>query len=117
MTVRSCTVLVDKLEVFARVGVPQAERAHPQRLLISATLHVSAPTNDEVSDTADYAAVSESIRTLCAHGERKLIETLARDCAQTIFDTQPAVQSLSVTIHKFIIPGAASVAVQLDFCR
>ena len=48
------------LEVFYRVGVPDAERAQPQRLLLTVEMESdfsAAAKSDSIADTIDYFAV------------------------------------------------------------
>ncbi len=45
------------LEVFYRVGVPDAERAQPQRLLLTIEMEAdfsAAAKSDSITDTIDY---------------------------------------------------------------
>ena len=52
------------LEVFYRVGVPDAERAQPQRLLLTVEMEFdfsAAAKTDSIADTIDYFAVSQRL--------------------------------------------------------
>ena len=52
------------LEVFYRVGVPDAERAQPQRLLLTIELEsdfTAAAKSDGIADTIDYYAVTQRL--------------------------------------------------------
>jgi len=101
--------------VFYRVGVPDAERAKPQRLLISveSTRDLSAAAaSDDLSQTIDYDAVT---RRLIKFGEGrswKLIERLAVDIAEMVL-AEFAPGTVSVEVKKFVLPEARYVAVQL----
>jgi dihydroneopterin aldolase len=104
--------LVD-LEVFYRVGVPDAERARPQRLLLTVALEsdfTAAAKSDGIADTIDYYAVTQRLLKFGEGREWKLIEKLAADIAAAILaEFQP--QSVSVEVKKFIIPEARHVSV------
>ena len=104
--------LVD-LEVFYRVGVPDAERARPQRLLLTVVLEsdfTAAAKSDGIADTIDYYAVTQRLLKFGEGREWKLIEKLAADIAAAILaEFQP--QSVSVEVKKFIIPEARHVSV------
>ena len=68
--------LVD-LEVFYRVGVPDAERAQPQRLLFTIELEsdfTAAAKSDGIADTIDYYAVTQRLLKFGEGREWKLIE-------------------------------------------
>ncbi len=113
----SDTVIIDELEVFFCVGVPEEERARPQRLLISVEMEVDtslAAAGDDLSLTVDYYAVTCQLRELGVDREWKLIETLARDVADLVLGHR-LVSSVAVEISKFIIKGSRRVAVRI--CR
>jgi dihydroneopterin aldolase len=103
------------LEVFYRVGVPDAERAHPQRLLLTIELtsdFSAAAESDSINDTIDYFAVTQQLLKFGTSREWKLIEKLADEIADTILkDYKP--QSVSVEVKKFIIPQTRYISVQI----
>jgi 7,8-dihydroneopterin aldolase/epimerase/oxygenase len=103
------------LEVFYRVGVPDAERAQPQRLLLTVALESdfsAAAKSDSIADTIDYFAVTQRLLNFGDGREWKLIEKLASEIAEMILlEFKP--QSVSVDVKKFIIPQAKYVSVQV----
>jgi len=103
------------LEVFYRVGVPDEERAKPQRLLVTVEMESSfakAAKSDAIADTIDYFAVSQRLLKFGDGKSWKLIEKLAADIAEMILsEFQP--KKVSVEIKKFVIPQAQYVSVQL----
>jgi dihydroneopterin aldolase len=108
------TSIVD-LEVFYRVGVPDAERANPQRLLLTVGMEFDfskAAKTDSIADTIDYFAVTQRLLKFGEGREWKLIEKLAADIADAILsDFKP--QSVMVEVKKFIIPQARHVSVRI----
>jgi 7,8-dihydroneopterin aldolase/epimerase/oxygenase len=107
------TITLADLEVRYRVGVPDAERAEPQRLLLTVEMRrdfTRAAAGDDLRETIDYFAVS---RRLLAFGEGrswKLIETLAVDIAAMVLADFGA-EAVTVEVKKFIIPEARHVSV------
>ncbi|SRR5258706_13429539 len=103
------------LEVFYRVGVPDAERAQPQRLLLTVELESdfsAAAKSDSIVDTIDYYAVTQKLLKFGEGREWKLIEKLAADIADLILaEFKPC--AVTVEVKKFIIPQARHVAVSL----
>jgi FolB domain-containing protein len=108
-------ISIADLEVFYRVGVPDDERAQPQRLLLTVEMETdfaAAAKSDGIADTIDYYAVTQRLLKFGDGREWKLIEKLASDIADMILaGFQP--QSVSVEVKKFIIPQARHVAVTL----
>ena len=103
------------LEVFYRVGVPDAERAQPQRLLLTVEMESdfsAAAKSDSIADTIDYYAVTQQLLKFGAGREWKLIEKLAADIVDTIL-TEFKPLSVSVEVKKFIISQARYVSVSL----
>jgi 7,8-dihydroneopterin aldolase/epimerase/oxygenase len=103
------------LEVFYRVGVPDAERAQPQRLLLTVEMESdfsAAAKSDSIADTIDYFAVTQRLLKFGDGKSWKLIEKLAADIADAIL-TEFKPQSVSVEAKKFIIPQASYVSVAL----
>ena len=77
------------LEVFYCVGVPDGERARPQRLLLTVEMDCDfskAAKSDDVRDTIDYFAVSQRLLKFGDGRSWKLIEKLATDIADMITD-------------------------------
>jgi len=103
------------LEVFYRVGVPAAERAKPQRLLLTVEMKpvsAKAARTDSIADTIDYFAVSRRLLKFGAGKSWKLIEKLAADvCEMILSDFKP--QSVRVEVKKFPIREARHVSVSL----
>ena len=104
------------LEVYYRVGVPDAERAQPQRLLLTVVLESdfsAAAKSDAVGDTIDYFAVTQRLLKFGEGREWKLIEKLAANIAESILaEFKP--KSVTVEVKKFIIPQARYVSVRLE---
>jgi dihydroneopterin aldolase len=104
------------LEVSYRVGVPDTERATPQRLLLDIKLFADfadAAARDDLSKTIDYFAVTQRLLTLGDGRQWKLIEKLAEDIASTLLVEFSATQ-VRVEIKKFIIPQTRYVSVAVE---
>jgi FolB domain-containing protein len=104
------------LEVFYRVGVPDAERAQPQRLLLTLGLESdfsAAAKTDSLADTMDYFAVTQRLLKFGEGREWRLVEKLAADIADFILaEFKPP--AVTVEVKKFVIPQARCVAVTLS---
>jgi FolB domain-containing protein len=109
------TILIADLEVSFRVGVPDEERARPQRLLITVEMETDfaeAAAGDDLRHTIDYYAVSRRVLALGEGREWKLIERLAVDVAQLVLDEFRPVR-VTVEVKKFILPEARHVSVRI----
>lgn len=112
-------ITIEELEVFARVGVPDAERARPQRLLLTLFLGLdvsAAARADDLSRTVDYAAVTRQVCEWLSEREWKLIETIAVQVAERLLAAHGArgVVRVVVEVKKFILPGTRHVAVRVE---
>src|SRR2546429_9726727 len=94
---------------------PDAERAKPQRLLISVEMTLdfaAAATAEDLTKTIDYDAVTRRLLKFGEGRSWKLIERLAADIAEMIL-AEFAPGTVSVEVKKFIVPEARYVAVHL----
>jgi len=113
------TICISELEVFYRVGVPEAERAEPQRLLVTVEMDVDAEraaASDELSDTIDYYRVSRDLLALGEGRSWKLLERLCAEIAELVLERY-APLAVRVEVRKFIIPEARYVAVRCERSR
>ena len=112
-------ISIVELEVFYHVGVPDTERARPQRLLLTVEMEFdfsAAAKNDSIAATIDYFAVSQRLLKFGEGRSWKLIETLAADLADLVL-TEFKPHAVTVEVKKFAIPEARHVAVRLSRAR
>jgi FolB domain-containing protein len=108
-------IVIQDLEVFYRIGVPEQERAQPQRLLLTVELEhdfTLAAQGDDLEKTIDYAHLSRSLLRFGEGREWKLVETLALDLSAMIMRDFGAEQ-VAVEVKKFVLPEARWVAVRV----
>jgi dihydroneopterin aldolase len=107
------------LGVLYCVGVPDEERARPQRLLLTVEMDFdfsAAAKSDSIADTVDYFAVSQRLLKFGEGKSWKLIEKLAADiCEMILSKFNP--ESVTIEIKKFPIQQARHVAVSLTRAR
>jgi dihydroneopterin aldolase len=104
------------LEVAYRVGVPDAERAQPQRLLLTVIMESdfsAAARSDSIADTIDYFTVTQRLLKFGEGRDWKLIEKLAVDIADVILSEFKA-HSVQIEVKKFIIPQAKHISVKME---
>ena len=109
------SIVINDLEVFYRVGVPDEERASPQRLLITVEMERDfqrAAATDDLYQTIDYFAVSQRLLKFGESRSWKLIESLAVQIAEMIKRDFKAV-AVTVEVKKFIIPQTKYVSVRV----
>lgn len=106
-------ITICDLEMFCRIGVTEAERTCPQRLLVTleAEMDLSLPARTgQLADTCDYAAMAECLLQLGQSRSWVLVETLAADMASMVLDEFGA-EHVFLEVKKFILPQARHVAV------
>lgn len=109
------TIVIRDLEVFYHVGVPDAERARPQRLLVSVEMSRDfsrAAATDELRETIDYFAVSRRVLHWGEGRSWRLIETLAVELAEGI-RREFGAERVTVELQKFIVSEARYVSVRV----
>jgi dihydroneopterin aldolase len=110
-------IIIKDLAVQYHVGVPDAERAKRQKLLITLEMDYDfseAAKKDDITKTVDYALVSQRLLRFGQQRSWKLIETLAHEIAETL-TREFRLKVIRVEIKKFIIPEAEYVAVRVSY--
>jgi dihydroneopterin aldolase len=109
------TITLRDLEVHYHIGVPDEERVHPQRLLISVEMETDirrAAAGDDLAHTINYYAVSQRLLGLGRGRSWRLIETLVSEIADLVLREFGA-RRVHVEVRKFIIPEARHVSVRI----
>ena len=112
------TVWLRSVQCRARVGVPAAERARRQKILVDVGLECDVSACAERDDfrlAVDYQAVEKLVRTEAETGERALIETLAERLAAAVLRTQPSVGAAIIRVRKTpaVMPKTKEVSVEI----
>ena len=102
---------IEQLEVHGRVGVPDFERAEPQRLIFNVTLWPKiAELRDDIANTVNYSAVAQCVKDFVSHHNYKLIETLAEKIAAHLL-ARFNLRKIEIEVRKFVLPDADYVSV------
>src|SRR5579872_1543815 len=108
-------ITIADLEVFYCVGVPDEERAQPQRLLVTIEMAFdfsAAVLGDRITKTIDYYEVAQFVLKFGEGRSWKLVEKLVSNLTDAI-SSQFKPQSVTVEIKKFPIPQARHISVSL----
>jgi len=108
-------IIITDLEVEARIGITEAERARVQRLLITVELErnlaVAGRADTETATTA-YDRIADLIRQVVSERPRQLIEAVAESIAQAILSRRLA-NAVVIKVKKFSVPGTRHVSVEI----
>lgn len=107
---------IEELEIWSRIGVPDEERATPQRLTLSLSLEPRRDfrnLEDRIESTIDYAAVCETAKQIATARPRKLVETLAEEIATGLLERFP-MRTICLEVRKFILPETKYVAIRIQ---
>ena len=105
-------VHIDQLEVSTHIGVPEQERAAPQRLTVSISFWPFQQTrdlSDNIHKAVNYSAVAEETKSFVRDQSVNLIETLADRLAMHLLKTFP-IQKVAVEVRKFALQDAKYVS-------
>jgi len=103
---------IEELEISARIGVPEDERATPQRLTISISFWPYRQTRDladKIDKSVNYSAVAEETKKFVGEQPVNLIETLADRLATHLIKAFP-IQKITVELRKFPLRDAKYVS-------
>jgi 7,8-dihydroneopterin aldolase/epimerase/oxygenase len=109
------TIIIRELAVAYRVGITDAERASPQKLLLNLEIShdcAQAAARDDLTHTIDYLAVCQHLLSFGEGRSWKLIESLAVDIA-TVIRSRYRAAAVVVEVQKFVIPETRYVAVRI----
>ncbi len=104
---------IEQLDVFTRVGVPEEERAKPQKLTVSISLWPYQQTSDladHIERTVNYSTVAEETKNFLRDQSVSLIETLAERLASHLLKKFP-IQKVTIELRKFALQEAKYVSV------
>lgn len=104
---------IEELDVFAHIGVPEEERAKPQKLTINVSLWPYQQTSDladHIERTVNYSAVAEETKNFVRDQSVSLVETLADRLASHLLKSFP-IQKVTIELRKFALQDAKYVSV------
>ena len=106
-------IRIERIELLTHIGVPDDERAQPQRLTISIAFwpgKSGAQLNDDIAQVVNYAAVCAEVRKFVEGRSDKLIETLADALACHLLDMFE-IRRITIELRKYILPDVEFVSV------
>jgi FolB domain-containing protein len=109
------SIHIEQLEVLARIGVTDAERAKPQRITLTITVwpkQTFEDLQDDIALSVDYSAVCAAVREMIQKSSNKLIETLATQLATHLLKAFP-IELAQIEVRKFVVADAKYVSVKI----
>ncbi len=103
---------IKAIHSFGYHGVLEAENIAGQDFYVDVSLELDltrASVTDDVSDTVNYAEITDLVIEEVTGDRVALIEKLAGRIADRIKDTYPQIASVAVTVHKPQAPVNAKV--------
>src|SRR5438552_15423070 len=94
---------IEQLEVSARIGVPEQERASPQRLSVSISFWPYEQTRavaDKIFQTVNNSAAAEEAKRFVRDQSANLMAPLTARLATHLLKTLP-IQKVAVAVLKF----------------
>lgn len=91
------------LTVMGIVGIKPEERTTPQEIRVNVTMWVDtrpAAASDDIADAANYRTISKALIAHLESGKPMLVERLAQELVDVVFQTEPRVQSVEMTVEK-----------------
>ena len=104
---------IEQLDVFARIGVPEEERANPQKLTVSISFwpyQQASDLADHIERAVNYSTVAEETKNFVRDQSLSLIETLADRLASHLLKSFP-IQRVTIELRKFALQDAKYVSV------
>lgn len=112
------TVSITDLKIHCIVGILPRERNEAQTIYLDVEMDHDfemAAKTERVEHTVDYAEVSAGLTELATRAQFQLIETLAEQSAELIFERWRSVRRCKVTVKKpDAVPAARHTAVSVE---
>jgi dihydroneopterin aldolase len=108
-------IRIEELELFVRLGVPESERAQPQRVTLSFVLESGksfSEARDDLARTIDYGEVCEEVKHFTNGRVFQLIETMSDQIATHLLERFP-LQSVEVELRKFVRPDTRFISARI----
>jgi dihydroneopterin aldolase len=109
-------IVIEQLELSARIGVPEEERATAQRLTANLLLeprHDFSALDDRIENTVDYFILTRRVQEIALVHPLKLLETLAEKIAVSLLAEFPLAR-VTLELRKYILKDAKFVAVRIE---
>jgi len=103
---------IEQLKVRARVGVSNAERSKPQRLVLNMTIWPARDLRDikdDIARTVDYAVLCRETKIYLQRQSTKLLETVAHDLSAHLL-RKFRIRKICLEVRKFVLKDAAYVS-------
>ena len=116
-TARIRHVFVRDLNMMAFIGIHDAEKLKPQRIVVNIDLSVQeseGPMADDISHVVSYEIVVKKVEAIVAAGHVNLVETLAEKFAEACLKDKRVVAARVRLEKPDIIPNARSVGVEIE---
>lgn len=94
---------IKDLTVMGIVGINPDERTTPQEIRVNATLWVDtrpAAASDDIFDAANYRTITKALIAHLEAGDPMLVERLVQELVDIVFETEPRVESVEMTVEK-----------------
>ena len=104
---------IEQLDIFTRIGVPEEERANPQKLTVSISFWPYQQPGDvanHIERAVNYSAVAEETKNFVRDQSVSLIETLADRLANHLLKSFP-IQRVTIELRKFALQDAKHVSI------
>ena len=103
---------LEQLELDARIGVTDEERARLQRIVINLTVWADTAfeqLQDDIDRTVNYVELCRVAGEFVQSGQWKLIETLASDLSSQLLE-KFAIKAIETEVRKFVLPNTTFVS-------
>jgi dihydroneopterin aldolase len=108
------TIFISELKVQTKLGVPDWERMVPQTIILDIEIGYDlslAGKSDSITDTIDYGAVVKRIRDTLNEHSFQLVEALAEQICQLIFNEFQALNVKIKVAKPAVLPGLKALGI------
>ena len=116
----SVTVAIHEFKLPCHLGCIDEERRRLQVVVVNLEAVVSVPgaqTSDSIGDCIDYRDITKRLEQVASEQEWRILEKMTFDLSTDLLMKFPAIQRITISIRKNVLPGAQGVTVSRTLAR
>lgn len=110
-------ILIEELSLRTCIGCSPEERSSAQKLLLDIEIKIdsrASALSRQLSDTVCYDKLAKDVQNFASSQNWVLVEEFAEALSRRLFTQNPKIEALKLSVRKFVIPDAKSVAIIIE---
>ena len=118
---KTYSVFAEGISAQASIGVTEAERAFPQKILIDLEVESELPSNNaeysDIGKLTDYSELSSRCIEISEEQPWQTLEELAEALCRELLDAFPLIIEISIELRKMVVANTTAVGIRFSEAR